>query len=1175
MNNQGLLSLRARKTCAQLRGRRALFLTGALLTICAAPSLAATAVTFDHDIRPFFEQACSKCHGDGMAMAGLKLTSESAVLQGGKSGPAIVPGKSGDSLLLKRILGLTDAPRMPMGGNPLSSDQVALIRQWIDQTDFTAARRATPKSAAAPTSTALNSERQSPLFADQVRPILASRCYGCHGPDNQQAGLRLDSLPSVLKGSESGKVVIPGHSDESRLIRRLLAKERPQMPYGGPPLTQAQIDTIRKWIDAGTPGPDSSQPLAAKPLKHWAYVKPLRPAVPEVQMRTWVRNPIDNFILAKLESEKLRPSPEADKPTLIRRVYLDLIGLPPTPKEVDDFIADTSPDAYEKVVDRLLASPHYGERWARQWLDMARYADTNGYEKDNRRTAWEYRDWVIRALNRDMPFTEFTIDQIAGDMLPHPTSDQLVATGFHRNTLLNQEGGVDPEEYYWYELVDRVNTTASVWLGSTLGCAECHNHKFDPFTQKDYYRFLAFFSDSKYTIQGPPTGLYAQEPELELPTPEQKRKSEELRGEIAKLKKVLDTQTPQLDEAQRAWEAEMRSAPKSWTSLRPGHLESAGGAELKLLPDGSVLASGKNPQADTYTLSAQTTASKISGLRIEVLNDPSLPNGGPGRDNEGNFFLSAVDVQIAPINNPERRQPVVWQSAKADESQTGYDIANLTKENKEHMLRGWAIDASRKDDASEKNVASYKDVRMRQAVLVAQEPFGFPGGTILTITLKHEMKHASRNIGRFRLSVTSTPDPQFITRIPAGLRPLLAVAPSSRTAEQQKTLSAAYHSVSPLLEPTRKQIDELNRSLKDLGIATAMIMEEKPGYTRPAAYMRERGSFMSKGELVYADTPFILNPLPRNAMPNRLRLAEWLVSEDNPLTARVAVNHFWEAIFGHGIVETAEDFGTQGDPPSHPELLDWLATGFMRQGWSMKKIQRLMVTSATYRQSSRASKELLARDPYNKLYARSARFREEAEMVHDIALSVSGLLSGKMYGPSVFPYQPEGIWDVPYSNDRWVESKGEDRYRRAIYTFIRRSAPYPSLITYDAPSREFCTIRRVRTNTPLQALTTLNDPYFFDAARGLAKRMVNEGGATNPERAAYAFRLCVSRRPAQGELDRVLAFYNRQLAAYQRDHKSALAAIGATSDVPGAPELAAWTTVANVLLNMDETISKE
>jgi hypothetical protein len=1095
-------------------------------------------------------------------MGRLRIDSEAAILRGGKSGPAIVPGKSGDSLLVKRVLGLNDAPRMPMGGDPLPTAKISLIRKWIDTADFTAAKEAASKpDTAAPQGS--KTAPDSTLFAERVRPIFAARCYGCHGPDTQQAGLRLDSLAAVLRGSDSGKIVNPGHSVDSRLMRRLLAKERPQMPYGGPPLSAGEISSIEKWIDAGAPGPDSHEAIAAtRPPKHWAYVKPVRPALPEVKDRSWLRNPIDNFILAKLEREGLKPAPEADKTTLIRRVYLDLVGLPPTPEEVDAFVADSSPDAYEKVVDRLLASPHYGERWARQWLDLARYADTNGYEKDNRRTAWEYRDWVIRALNQDMSFKEFTIDQIAGDMLPDPTKDQLIATGFNRNTMLNQEGGVDPEEYYWYELVDRANTTASVWLGSTLGCAQCHNHKFDPFTQKDYYRFLAFFSHGKYTIAGPPTGKYAEEPELELPTPEQAARSKELRIEIGKLQQTLDTQTPQLDAAQKTWEAEMRSADSRWLPLRPDHSESAGGATLQVLSDSSVLAGGQNPQADKYTLVARTSAKQITGVRIEVLNDNSLPHGGPGRDAEGNFFLSDFDVSIAPADKPADKHHVLWKAVKADESQSGYDASNLI--HKEPGLRGWAIDASSQDAPTR-----------RQAVFVPDQPFGFASGTILTITMKHEMRHATRNIGRFRLSLTPSADPEFITRLPARLRRILDLPAARRTPEQKTELAAAYRAVSPLLDDTRKQVAKLQSDVKKLGINTAMVMGEQPGFMRPAAYIRERGSFMSKGDLVYADVPSALNRLPQDAMPNRLGLAEWLVSDDNPLTARVTVNHFWEVIFGHGIVETAEDFGTQGDPPSHPELLDWLATEFTRQGWSMKKIQRLMVTSATYRQSSQASHDLLARDPYNKLYARGPRFREEAEMVHDIALSVSGLLSSKMYGPSVFPYQPEGIWDIPYSKDRWVESEGEDRYRRAIYTFIRRSAPYPSLVTYDAPSREFCTVRRVRTNTPLQALTALNDPLFFDAARALARRMMNEGGDTPESRVTYGFRLAVSRQPNTQELANVDAFYQQQLTTYQKDNDAALQTIAAKRNTPNASEQAAWTMVGNVLLNMDETISKE
>ena len=1108
---------------------------------CPAQS-GGTQIQFEKDVAPILQQSCGKCHMGDAVMGKLRLDSQGAILRGGVSGPAVVPGKSAESLLVKRILGLTDGPQMPMGGDPLPPAQVDIIRKWIDQGNIHA-------EAAMEATRPEQSAGSSPLFAKEVRPILASRCYPCHGPNLQQNGLRLDSLAGVLKGSDYGKVVVPGNSGQSRLVRRLLAQERPQMPYGGPPLSSTQIETIRKWIDAGAPGPDDNTPIAATtPQKHWAYVKPVRPAVPQVKDAAWCRNPIDNFILQKVEKEGLRPSPEVDKTTLVRRVYLDLIGLPPSPSEVDAFLADKSPDAYEKLVDKLLASPHYGERWARPWLDLARYADSNGYEKDRERTAWEYRDWVIRALNADMSFRDFTIDQIAGDMLPNPTKDQLIATGFNRNSMLNQEGGIDINEYYWYSLVDRVNTTASVWLGTTLGCAQCHNHKFDPFTQKDYYRFLAFFSNSRHHPAGD-GDHWMDEPELELPTPEQEKKSQELHAEIDRLQKVLDTQTAPLDTAQAAWEQEMRKAGDRWQTLSPEKIESTGGATMKPLPDGSVLVGGKNPNADTYTLQAKTPATAITGLRLEVLPDTSLPHSGPGRDPNGNFFLSDFEIEIAPLNNPAAaKKTVQWKAAKADESQDGYSVKNVVQK-KKGQLAGWAI-----EETDSKPVT-------RQAVFIPESPFGFSGGTVLTITLKHQMRHASRNIGRFRLSVTSTNDPEFIVRIPATVHPLVDVPATQRTKEDAATLATAYRAIAPTLDPTRKQISQLKDEVKKLGIDTAMVMREEPGFVRPAAYIRERGTFTSKGELVYADVPGVLNPLPKDAMPNRLGLAEWLVSDDNPLTARVAVNHFWETIFGHGIVETSEDFGTQGDPPSHPELLDWLATEFMRDGWSMKKIQRLIVTSATYRQSSRATPDLIARDPYNKLYARGPRFRVEAEMVHDIALSVSGLLSNKMYGPSVFPYQPPGVWDIPYSDDKWIQSKGDDQYRRAVYTFIRRSAPYPSLVTYDAPSREFCTVRRVRTNTPLQALTSLNDPYFFDAARAMAKRMIAEGGTSETDRITYGFRLAISRRPTQKELDDVLAFYRQQLTEYRARGASA--------------EASAWTMVANVLLNMDETISKE
>ena len=1133
-----------------IRFSAAFALAVAVPRLIAAQGAADKAVEFQTQIAPVFQQFCVKCHGGDMVLGKLRLDSEAAVLRGGVSGPAIVPGNSAQSLLVKRILGLADAPRMPMSGDPLPPKKVQLIRSWVDH--FSISResiKASEASAPAGNDTSLQSApangQQSSVFATTIRPILAARCYSCHGPDAQQNGLRLDSLPAIFKGSDFGKIIVPGQSGKSRLVRRLMAQERPQMPYGGPPLSEDQIGAICRWIDAGAAGPDATTPIASSPPpKHWAYVKPVPPPIPQLKNVAWCRNPIDNFILAKLEKEGLKPSPAAGKTTLIRRVYLDLTGLPPSPKEVAAFVSDNNPAAYEKIVDRLLSSPHYGERWARPWLDLARYADSNGYEKDGRRTAWAYRDWLIRALNQDMSFRDFTIDQIAGDMLPNPTKDQLIATGFHRNSMLNQEGGIDIEEYYWYSQVDRVNTTASVWLGSTLGCAQCHNHKFDPFTQKDYYRFLAFFSNGEYKIGGK-DDHWAQEPEIELPTPEQEKRSTEIKADIARFQKVLDTQTPELDTAQKSWEVEMQNVEKQWLALQLSRYESAGGATLKLLPDNSILVSGKNPQADTYTIEAKSNLQSITGLRIEVVSDPSLPHSGPGRDAEGNFFLSDLEVEAAPADNPQAKKHIAWQQAVADEFQDGYNVKGLLR--KEGELRGWAIDASAKAPLR------------RQAVFSPSQPFGFPTGTILTITIKHEMRHASRNIGRFRLSVASTKDPELVAKLPARLQPVLAKLADERTPEERQQLAAAYRDVSPLLDPTRKQISALEKEVEKLGIVTAMVMRDKPLYSRPATYIRERGSFLSKGDLVYADVPAILNPLPKDALPNRLGLAEWLVSDDNPLTARVVVNRFWEALFGHGIVQTSEDFGTQGDLPSHPQLLDWLASEFMKEGWSMKKIQRLIVTSAIYMQSSHATPELLARDPYNLLYARGPRFRVEAEMVHDIALSVSGLLSSKMYGPSVFPYQPQGVWDIPYSDDKWVQSEGEDRYRRAIYTFMRRSAPYPSLATYDAPSREFCTVRRVRTNTPLQALTSLNDPYFFDAARAMAKRMMSEGGTTVADRAAYGFYLTVSRPASKSELDRVISFYNQQVEKHQE--KDA--------------ELSAWTMVANVLLNMDETISKE
>ncbi len=1109
------------------------------------------------------------CHGAEKTQGGLRLDSEAAVLKGGVSGKVVLPGNSRRSVLFKRLIGSNDGPRMPQGADPFPRVTIEKIRAWIDHGISAAGTTAAQEFAAShspPVDPAVvNSSSGDPAeFATTIRPLFAEYCVRCHGPEIQQNELRLDFLAAALKGGSSGKVILPGSGDKSPLVRRLSGLVRPQMPYGSPPLTAEQIASIRHWIDRGAAGPDSEVALSVrKPAVHWAYARPIRPELPKVKNSAWCRNPIDYFVLSRLEREGLSPSPEVNREILIRRVSLDLIGLPPTVADVDAFLADKSPDAYEKLVDRLLASAHYGERWARPWLDLARYADTHGYEKDDRRTAWKFRDWVINALNQDMSFKEFTIDQIAGDMLPGATTEQKIASGFHRNTMLNQEGGVDKEEYRWYSLVDRVNTTASVWLGTTLACAQCHNHKFDPFPQKDYYRFLAFFDNSEYTISDLGQGEgWVVEPELELPTPEQEASSKQIKAEMGRLQMILDTPTPELETAQASWETAMKQADAQWTVLRPLRFTSGGGATLKLLEDQSILASGKNPEADSYTIETRTNLSGITALRIEVLSDPSFPHNGPGRDPEGNFFLSQVEVEAAPSGKPEEVRKITFKEAVADESQKGYAAKNIT--DREQSKTGWAIEASDKDV-----------LPRRQLVLIPEKAFGLEQEILLTIRLKHEMRHASRNIGRFRLSVTAIAAPKSIVDLPARLWPVLEIPLLQHTPEQKRSLAAVYRSISPLLQTVREHLEEQKKSLDKLGIVTAMVLEERKSFERPSTNLRIRGSYLSQGDKVYAGVPAALSPLAEDEMPNRLGLARWLVDEDNPLTARATVNRYWEAFFGRGIVETSEDFGTQGERPTHPELLDWLATEFMQKGWSMKAIKRLIVTSATYRQSSAVTPALEERDPYNRLLARGPRFRVEAEMVRDITLAASGLLSPKLGGPSVFPYQPEGVWDRPYSDDKWVMSEGEDRHRRAVYTFVRRTSPYPSLVNFDAPSRELCTVRRPRTNTPLQALSTLNDPTFFEAAQALAKRVINEAGPDPSERLIHGFRLCVARRPTAQELQRVLSYYQGELKRFQSDATAARKVVQAKESAMDSPELAAWTMVSNVLLNLDETMTKE
>jgi hypothetical protein len=1047
-------------------------------------------------------------------------------------------------------------------------------------------------------------------FSREIQPIFKQYCAECHGPSKARARLRLHTPDLILKGGLSGPPITPGKSEQSLLIRRVMGLDgEDQMPLDGDPLPDATIARLRAWIDQGALMPGAlaaassgntvPADLAPPDPEHWAYVKPTQPALPVVALASWPRNAIDRFVLARLERDSLKPSPEAPKSTLLRRVTLDLTGLPPSPAELDAFLADTATDAYDKVVDRLLASPHYGERWARPWLDLARYADTNGHEKDNRRSIWKYRDWVIDALNRDLRFDQFTIEQIAGDMLPDATTEQKIATGFHRNAMTNEEGGVDPDESMYEVLVDRVNTTATVWLGTTLACAQCHNHKYDPFSQKDYFRLLAFFANSDYDSRTFGDGTRYFEARLDLATPDQEKTRKQMQADIDRLEQDLKTVTPTVREAQEQWEQSMRAAGRSWTPLAPEHARATNGVALTTLQDGSLLASGPNAVLTSYIVTADTPLQEITGLRLEALPDPSLPKGGPGRDAYGHFRVTGIHVDIAPVkasSPPDAqsdRRVVQFRTIKVDDSAYPFEPADiLSTENGSTSRKGgsWAINAMR--DAE--RVA-------RHAVLAAETPFGFPGGTRITVRIDHLDGTIGQGIGRFRLSATTAADPLAGSDLSARLRPGLARPVSERTEAQAEDLAAFFRSTAPSLEPARDAIAAARKALADLQIPSTLVMKERPSFERPSFELRERGSFTARAGRVYARTPSALHPMREDLPVNRLGLARWLVDENNPLVARVAVNRFWEQLFGRGMVETSEDFGAQGALPTHPELLDWLATEFIANKWSQKSILRTIVRSSTYRQSSTARPPLEERDPYNRLLARGPRVRMEAEMVRDVALAASGLLSSKMYGPSVFPLQPAGIWNMPYNTDKWTTSEGEDRYRRSLYTFWRRTSPYPSFMTFDATSREFCQVRRVRTNTPLQALTLLNDPASFEAARALAGRMreatmgemtgVMTGGTAagadanmTRSRAAYGVKLVLSREARPDELTRLVSLYEGERRHYEERSGAASRVVGGRESNRGDgrdsgpnddADLAAWTIVANALLNLDETVTKQ
>jgi hypothetical protein len=978
-------------------------------------------------------------------------------------------------------------------------------------------------------------------FRRDIRPILATHCYDCHADQKPKGGLKLTSRANALKGGKSETpVFVPGKSAESDLITRVTSTDADeQMPPKGDRLNAREIDTLKRWIDAGAEWPEN--------VKHWAYEPAVRSSPPEIRNpKSEIRNPIDAFVRARLEEESLQPSPEADRSILLRRVTLDLTGLPPTPAEIDAFLADTKPDAYERAVDRLLASPQFGVRWARPWLDLARYADSHGFQRDDLRDLWPYRDWVVRALNADMPFDQFTIEQVAGDLLPNATEDQIVATGFNRGTPCNVEAGTEPEENRVNQVFDRVNTVGAVWLGTTLECSQCHDHKFDPFTQRDYYQLFAYFNSTALEADRAnpktPGSIRFIGPYRPIGDPAKVAKEVAIEAERERLKTAIAEREKQLPAEAPAWEARLAEQSKDVAKenvLEVSDFDSLGGSTHRVLDDQSVLLSGDNlPDNDTYTVTTKTDLTGITGIKLEALTDPSLPGEGPGRGDatRPNFVLNEFAVTAAPANGKGAPVPVKFAKATASFSQKSFDVEELLTEVKGDKRNGWAI-----------NPEFHKP---HWAVFECADPIGFAGGTTLTFKLAQNFG-AGRTIGRLRLSaITGHVGGEAV---PADLAALLARTPDKRNAKQAQRL-AAYQALHD------KTLIDLREQLR---LADLKHLAQKPEQTlvmqelsepRPSA-MFNRGVYTNRGDAVQPGTPAILSTV---ATPQRTRLdlARWLVSKENPLTARVTVNRWWAELFGRGLVGTPEDFGIKGEQPTHPELLDWLACEFMDSGWSMKKTIRTIVMSATYRQSSRVTPELIARDDQNKLLARGPRFRLDAETIRDNALAISGLLSLKQGGAPIRPPQPDGLWEkVGGQKYDYVVSAGEDKYRRGLYVVLKRGAPYPSFVNFDASARMACTVKRSRSNTPLQALTLLNDPVYVEAAQAFAKRIVAEQPTSDTEtRLQYAFRLALARAPKTGELATLRTLFETQRSS--------------------GGEPAAWYAVATALLNLDETITK-
>jgi len=978
----------------------------------------------------------------------------------------------------------------------------------------------------------------APDFEREVRPILSQHCFKCHGPDEKtrKAELRLDSREAALKPAKSGEVaIVPGDAENSDFVVRILSHDPDEMmppPDAKIPLPPEKKQILRRWVAAG-----------AKYEPHWAFVNPRRAAIPPTKQSLVANSAktIDAFIGARLEKEGLTPAAAADPYTLVRRVYLDLIGLPPTPEEAEAFVrvtqkSDGSQAPYEQLVDHLLASPQYGERWARRWLDLARYADTNGYEKDRTRSIWPYRDWVINALNADMPFDQFTIEQLAGDMLPGASQEQIIATGFHRNTMLNEEGGIDPLEFRFHAMTDRVATTGKTWLGLTVGCAQCHTHKYDPITHREYYGIFAFLNN-------------ADEPEHEVKPKDFATRRSELESKIAQLTRDLPGRFKgeggaSLEAKFGEWLARESALAVPWTTLRPTEAKS-NLPLLTVLEDNSILASGDQTKSDTYTLRFRGDLRGVTAIQIEALPDERLPKRGPGRT----FYEGTPgDFTMANLVAKSGDQVLTFSSASHSFAPKNFPASHAIDAN---LQTGWSIDGGQG--------------RAHAAVFSLSEP-------LAQDELQLEMlfaRHFSAGLGRFRVSVTRDTRAVTARDLPRDIEELLLVPASARTSAQQQKLLEHFVLTTPELDAARAEITALRKSLE--AFPTTLVLSERPPENPRATFLHHRGEYLQPAEQVEPGVLAVLNPLPADAPRDRLAFAKWLVSRENPLTARVTVNRHWAAFFGRGLVRTVDDFGFQGETPSHPELLDWLAIDFVEQGWSLKKLHKSIVMSATYQQSSRATPELLQRDPENRWVARGPRVRLEAEMIRDSVLRASGLLSTKVGGPSVHPPQPAGVTEVAFGAPKWNASTGEDRYRRGLYTFAKRTAPYAMFSTFDGPAGDVCIAQREVSNTPLQALTMLNDVVVAEAAQALGRALATDSGSVE-SRIVTLFQRCLTRPPSAEETAALSDFFTRQRQRFAAGEFDPVKLAGTASG--DAAERAAWTALARALLNLDEVVTR-